>query len=125
MSEDLPRPRPGRPYPLGATWDGGGVNFALCSEHATAVAGTLQWNDAFFGYRTGDPAGDVKPDDRDSAPYLPKSVVVDPTFDWQGDRPPRTAWSRAVIYEVHVKGFTRRHPEVPPELRGTYAGLAS
>ncbi|HEY3481905.1 MAG TPA: glycogen debranching protein GlgX, partial [Streptomyces sp.] len=79
----------------------------------------------FFGYRTGDPAGDVKPDDRDSAPYLPKSVVVDPTFDWQGDRPPRTAWSRAVIYEVHVKGFTRRHPEVPPELRGTYAGLAS
>jgi len=98
---------------------------ALLDPYAKAIAGTLQWNDAFFGYRTGDPAGDVQPDDRDSAPYLPKSVVVDPTFDWEGDRPPLTRWSRTVIYEVHVKGFTRLHPEVPPELRGTYAGLAA
>ena len=195
MIEDGPRTRPGRPYPLGATWDGSGANFALFSEHATAVAlclydehdpgkevrqirveqrtdqvwhvyvpgvqpgtlyafrvngpyeprqghrfnpakalldpyakaiaGTLQWNDALFGYRAGDPAGDVRPDDRDSAPYLPKSVVVDPTFDWEDDRPPLTGWSRTVIYEMHVKGFTRRHREVPPELRGTYAGLAA
>jgi glycogen operon protein len=195
MIEAGPRTRPGRPYPLGATWDGSGANFALFSEHATAVAlclydehdpgkevrqirveqrtdqvwhvyvpgvqpgtlyavrvngpyeprqghrfnpakalldpyakaiaGTLQWNDALFGYRAGDPAGDVRPDDRDSAPYLPKSVVVDPTFDWEDDRPPLTGWSRTVIYEMHVKGFTRRHREVPPELRGTYAGLAA
>jgi isoamylase len=195
MTDDLPRPRPGRPYPLGATWDGGGVNFSLFSEHATAVAlclyderdpgkeirqirieqrtdqvwhvyvpglrpgalyayrvngpyeprqghrfnpakalldpyaraiaGTLDWSDTFFGYRIGDRAGDLKPDDRDSAPYLPKSVVVDTTFDWEGDRPPLTRWSNTIIYETHVKGFTRLHPDVPSELRGTYAGLAS
>jgi glycogen operon protein len=192
---DAPRTRPGRPYPLGATWDGAGVNFALFSEHATAVAlcffderdpgkevrqlrleqrtdqvwhayvpgirpgalyayrvngpyepaqghrfnpakalldpyakaiaGPLEWQDALFGYRIGDPAGDATPYDRDSGPYLPKSVVVDGTFDWEGDRPPLTRWSRTVIYEVHVKGFTKLHPDVPPELRGTYAGLAS
>ncbi|MEX2223157.1 MAG: glycogen debranching protein GlgX [Candidatus Rokuibacteriota bacterium] len=192
---EAPRTRPGRPYPLGATWDGAGVNFAVFSEHATAVAlclfterdpgkevrqirieqrtdqvwhvyvpgirpgalyayrvngpyepaqghrfnpakalldpyakaiaGTLEWHDALFGYRIGDPAEDGRPDDRDSGPYLPKSVVVDPTFDWENDRPPLTRWSRTVIYEVHVKGFTELHPDVPPELRGTYAGLAS
>ena len=191
---ETPRTRPGRPYPLGATWDGAGVNFALFSEHATAVAlcffddrdpgketrqirieqrtdqvwhvyvpgirpgtlyayrvngpyepaqghrfnpakalldpyakavaGSLEWHDAFFDYQ-GDPAAVPTPDDRDSGLYLPKSVVVDPTFDWEGDRPPLTRWSRTVIYEVHVKGFTRLHPDVPPLLRGTYAGLAS
>ena len=56
---------------------------------------------------------------------MPKSVVVDPAFDWEDDRPPRTPWHRTVIYELHVKGFTVRHPDVPPEIRGTYAGLAS
>jgi isoamylase len=189
------RTRPGVEYPLGGTWDGAGVNFALFSEHATgvelclfdpadprreahripmtertdqvwhvylpearpglhygyrvhgpydpeaghrfnpakvlldpyakAIAGTVEWSDALFGYRIGDPAGDLAPDDRDSAPLVPKSVVVDPAFTWGDDRPLRTPWHRTVIYEVHVKGFTTRHPDIPRELRGTYAGLAS
>jgi glycogen operon protein len=189
------RTRPGRPYPLGATWDGAGVNFALFSEHATAVelclfdpadpgrerarisieertdqvwhaylpearpgllygyrvhgpyepaaghrfnpakvlldpyakaiSGTVQWGDTLFGYRIGDPAEDLAPDHRDNAAAVPKSVVVDTAFTWGDDRPPRTPWHKTVIYEVHVKGLTVRHPEVPRELRGTYAGLAS
>ncbi len=184
---------PGRPYPLGATWDGAGVNFALFSEHATAVelclfdppesggeqlrlsertdlvwhgylpdarpgwlygyrvhgpyeperghrfnpakllidpyaralAGELRWTDEIFGYRVGDPAGDLSLDGRDSGPFVPKSVVVDGAFEWDGDLPPRTPWHKTVIYEVHIKGFTAQHPAVPPGLRGTYAGLAS
>ena len=189
------RVQPGRPYPLGATWDGSGVNFALWSEHATsvelclfdpgdpgrearrmpmrertdqtwhvylpgagpgqlygyrvhgpwdpaaghrfnpakvlldpyarAIAGTVDWNDALFGQGAGDPDGDLARDDRDSAPYVPKCVVIDPAFDWGADRPPRTPWNETIIYEVHVKGFTARHPDVPPEQRGTYAGVAS
>lgn len=185
---------PGSPYPLGATWDGSGVNFALFSEHATrvelclfdgdgrretcriplpeqtdqvwhaylpevrpgqrygfrvygpyapsaghrfnpnkllldpyakALDGSVRWNDALFGYRLGDPRADLSFDDRDSAPFAPKSVVVDTAFTWGDDRPPRIPWKDTVIYEVHVKGFTIRNPEVPPHLRGTYAGLAS
>jgi glycogen operon protein len=186
--------RPGRPYPLGATWDGAGVNVALFSEHATAVelclfdsedhrhetrrmalrertdqiwhaylpdlrpgqlygyrvhgpynpkagdrfnpakllfdpyaraiAGTITLSDATYGYRREHP-DDLVPDDRDSAPFLPKSVVVDRAFDWGEDRPPRTPWTSTVIYELHVKGFTAIHPDVPAPLRGTYAGLAA
>ncbi len=185
---------PGQPYPLGALWDGHGVNFALFSEHATrvelclfdgpddptgrrveltertdlvwhgyvpglgpgqrygyrvhgpyeperglrfnpakllvdpyarALTGSLRWDDAVFGYAVGHPAGDLSRDDRDSAAFVPKSVVIDPAFDWQGDRPLRTPWHRSIVYEVHVKGFTVRHPGVPPSLRGTYAGLAA
>jgi glycogen operon protein len=189
-----PRLWPGRPYPLGATWDGVGVNFALFSEHATgvdlclfddpesgvarerlslrertdlvwhgyvpglapgqlygyrvhgpyaperglrfnpakllidpyarALAGTLQWGDELFGYRAGHPAADLSRDDRDSAGAVPKAVVIDPAFDWDGDHPPQVPWHRSILYEVHVKGFTARHPGVPADLRGTYAGLA-
>ncbi|HWC02997.1 MAG TPA: glycogen debranching protein GlgX [Methylomirabilota bacterium] len=189
------RTRPGRPYPLGATWDGAGVNFALFSDHATgvelclfdpadpshdthrvpmvertdqvwhvylpegrpglhygyrvdgpyepaaghrfnarkmlldpyakAIAGTIEWSDAIFGYRVGDPAADLSHDERDSAPFVPKSVVVDPAFTWGDDRPLRTPWHLTVIYELHVRGFTARNPAVPKELRGTYGGLAS
>ena len=72
----------------------------------------------------GDDA-DLEPDDEDDAAAIPKSVVIDPRFDWEGDRPPRTPWTETVIYETHVKGFTMRHPDVREELRGTYAGLAS
>jgi glycogen operon protein len=192
---DSPRTRPGRPYPLGATWDGGGVNFALFSDHATrvelclfdpsgsgtethrvpvvertdqvwhvylpearpgllygyrvdgawepaaghrfnaqkllldpyakAIAGTIEWSDAIFGYRVGDPEADLARDDRDSAPFVPKSVVVDSAFTWGDDRPLRTPWHLTVIYEAHVKGFTARNPAVPEKLRGTYAGLAA
>jgi isoamylase len=190
-----PRTEPGSPYPLGATWDGAGVNFAVFSEHATgvelclfepggpaaeeqrvsmvehtnrvwhaylpearpgaaygyrvhgpweperghrfnpakllvdpyakAIAGPVQWNEALFGYRIGDPGTDLVMDERDSAPYLPRSIVIDGAFSWGDDRPPRIPWHKTVIYEVHVKGFTVRHPEVPRPLRGTYAGLVS
>jgi isoamylase len=186
---------PGEPYPLGATWDESGVNFALFSGNATQVelclfdgpdgndevakipvteqtdqvwhvylpearpgwrygyrvhgaydpAGgkrfnpakllidpyakaldrTIHWDDALFGYPVGDSNGDLEPDERDSAPLVPKSVVIDPIFDWKGDRLLRTPWHETVIYETHVKGMTIRHPDVPEELRGTYAGLAS
>jgi isoamylase len=188
------KPRPGRPYPLGATWDGAGVNFALFSEHATgvelclfagaegedtiahvqveertdqvwhvylpgirpgqrygyrvrgpydppnghrfnpaklvldpyarAIDGAIRWDDALFGYEVGHAEKDLSRDERDSAAALPKSVVVDPSFSWGGDRPPRTPWHDTIIYEAHVKGLTMRHPEVPEPLRGTYAGLA-
>jgi isoamylase len=186
---------PGNPYPLGATWDGEGVNFAIFSEHADAVrlhlfddprasvpstvitlnemtdrvwhaylpdvrpgalygykiegpyepehghrfnpnkllidpyakavSGPIDWNDDLFGYTVGDPAEDLSFDSRDSAGALPKSVVVDPSFTWQDDRPPRTPWNRTVIYETHVRGMTMEHPGVPAHLRGTFLGLAS
>jgi len=186
------RTRPGHPYPLGATWDGAGVNFALFSENATAVElclyddngrdevriplteqtdqiwhihlpearpgqrygyrvhgpyepakghrfnpakllldpyakaldGTVQWSDALFGYVVGHPEEDLSRDDRDSAAGLPKCVVIDPAFTWGDDRPPRIPWNDTIIYEIHVKGFTARHPDVPKPLRGTYAGLS-
>jgi glycogen operon protein len=186
---------PGRPYPLGATWDGAGVNFALFSENAARVelclfdavdglkesqrvlfrertndvwhaylpdvlpgqlygyrvhgpyepaAGhrfnpnklvldpyvrsigrELRWADELFGYRVGDPGADLSLDERDSAPFAPLGVVIDPAFTWGDDRPPRTPWYRTLIYELHVKGFTQLHPRVPEKLRGSYAGLSS
>ncbi len=184
---------PGKPYPLGATWDGAGVNFSIFSENATAVelclfdwpegkreiarlrmpeqtdqiwhvylpevrpgqlygyrvhgpyapeaghrfnpakllldpyakaiAGTIQWSDALFGYTIGHPSADLSQDQRDSAAGIPKCVVVDPAFSWGDDAPPHTPWHKTVIYELHVRGFTAQHPEVPPHQRGTYAGL--
>jgi glycogen operon protein len=185
---------PGQPYPLGATWDGSGVNFSLFSENATgvelclfdepyggketripitdqtdqvwhiylpearpglfygyrvhgpyepaeghrfnpakllrdpyarAVSGTVKWDDALFGYTIGHPDGDLSRDDRDSAPFSPKCLVVDPAFTWGDEAPPRIPWDRTIIYEMHVKGMTKLHPMIPEELRGTYAGLAS
>jgi glycogen operon protein len=184
----------GERYPLGASWDGEGVNFALFSEHASgvelclfaspdgpetvriplrertdfvwhaylpdvrpgqlyayrvhgpyaperghrfnshkllidpyarALAGPLRWDDALFGYTVGDPREDLTIDERDSAPFVPKCVVIDPAFTWGDDRPPRVPWNRTVIYECHVKGMTRLHPGIPEHLRGTYLGLAS
>ncbi len=179
---------PGQPYPLGATWDGSGVNFALFSEvayqvelclfdednretrvllpevsgfvhhgyvpnlpvgqrygfrvhgpwdpqngqrclpskllldpYARAVEGLVKWNEALFSYRFDDPEGDVNEDD--SAPFAQRSVVVNPYFEWSGDRAPRRPLHDTIIYETHVKGFTMLHPEIPEELRGTYAGL--
>jgi glycogen operon protein len=188
------RARPGSPYPLGATWDGRGVNFAVFSEHATAIElclfdgadggeqvakiplnertdqvwhtylmgvwpgqrygyrvhgpwdpaagqrfnptkllldpyaraidGSIRWDDSLFGYTVGHGDADLARDDRDSAAAAAKSVVIDPSFKWGGDRPLRIPWQDTVIYETHVKGLTMRHPGVPEELRGTYAGLA-
>ncbi len=185
---------PGRPYPLGATVDEGGVNFALYTEHATAVelclfdasgqetrvrlpeytnqvwhaylpgllsgqlygyrvsgayepehghrfnpakllldpyaqaiSGPVEWERGapVFGYLLDDPRTDLSQDRNDSAPYLPKSVVVDGRYDWEGDALPRVPWADTVIYEAHVKGLTARHPDVPTDLRGRYAALAS
>ncbi|HJP71833.1 MAG TPA: glycogen debranching protein GlgX, partial [Candidatus Limnocylindria bacterium] len=183
----------GDPYPLGATWDGSGVNFAIFSENAEAVDlclfdegganeqriqlveqtdlvwhcylpdvrpgqrygyrvhgpyrpeqghrfnpnkllidpfakridGSVDWDDAMFGYRIGAEEQDIEADPRDSAPFVPKSVVVNQAFVWGGDEPPRTPFDRTLIYEVHVKGFTMRNSDVPEELRGTYAGMGS
>jgi isoamylase len=187
---------PGRPFPLGPTWDGQGTNFSLFSEHAERVQICLFDGDAEeridlhnhtahnwhaylpgvgpgqrYGYRVDgpyeperglrfnpvkllidpyakaiegpidfgaanvlpyvpDPEGarddaDLERDDEDDAQAIPKCVVVDERFDWEGDRPPQRPWSETVIYETHVKGFTQRREDLPPELRGTYAGLAS
>lgn len=186
---------PGQPYPLGATWDGEGVNFALFSAHATSVelclfdannpthettrlklpehtnhvwhgyvpklqpgqlygyrvhgphkpmqghyfnpykllldpyaralTGTIDWQDGdrLFGYTIGQAEAELSLDKRDSAPNLPKCVVIDSTFDWEDDRPPRLPLAESVIYETHLKGLTARHPQVPTEWRGTYLGL--
>jgi glycogen operon protein len=183
----------GQPFPLGATWDGTGTNFALFSANATKVElclfdkdgekeidrislpeytdeiwhgylegvgpgtpygyrvhgpyepleglrfnpnkllidpyakahiGELIWNPACFGYTIGHKDKDLSFDTRDSAPYVPKSLVVDQTFDWDINADlPLTPWEETIIYETHVKGFTQRHPDVPEKIRGTYAGL--
>jgi isoamylase len=186
--------REGSPHARGATWDGKGTNFALFSEHATAVEvclfsengeretervslpeytnqvwhgylpevmpgtiygyrvhgpyeplqghrfnpnklvldpyayahfGELKWDPAVFGYQmeTGD---DLTFDERDSAPFVPKCTVADRTFDWTGERGRKAhSWDDTIVYELHVKGYTMRHPDVPRKLRGTYAGLAT
>jgi len=185
----------GQPYPLGAVWDGAGVNFALFSGHATAVelclfdspqakresvrvrlpqrtdfvwhgyvAGlgpgqlygyrvhgpytsargaffnpskvlldpyakavgrVLSWRGELYAYRVAGAREEMPADHRDSAMCAPLGMVIDPAFDWDDDRPPRTPWTETVLYELHVRGFTKRHPDVPQPLRGTYAGLAS
>ena len=184
---------PGRPFPLGATWDGNGTNFSLFSEHAERVElclfdeadretrvdlrerTALNWHGFLPDVRPGqryayrvhgpwDPAkghrfnpskllidpyakaiegpiaydaatvlpyepdgedADLVRDETDDADAIPRSIVIDAGFDWQDDRPPATPWHETLIYEVHVKGFTKRKPGVREDLRGTYAGLAS
>ncbi|MER3390485.1 MAG: glycogen debranching protein GlgX [Microcella sp.] len=179
---------PGSAYPLGATFDGNGTNFALFSEaadrvvlclfdddrvetqielvevdahvwhaylpqvqpgqlygyrvhgehdparglranpnkllldpYAKAVSGEIDWDESLFPYRFGKPD---KRNDLDSALHAMLGVVINPYFDWQGDRPPRTPYSSSVIYEAHVKGLTMTHPDIPAEIRGTYAAIA-
>ena len=189
------RVRRGHPYPLGATWDGRGVNVAVFSEagtgvelclfdvtsataeshriplpgstggvwhgyfpdlrpgqlygfrvsgpydprqghranphkllfdpYAKAVGRDVTYDDALYGYPVGAPEQDLGFDSRDSAPFAPLAAVVDPAFTWGVDVRPRRALADTVIYELHVKGFTQRHPGIPAELRGTYAGLGS
>jgi glycogen operon protein len=94
----------------------------LLDPYAKAVEGGVKWDPAVFGYPIG--GDDLTPDQRDSAPNVAKAVVTNPFFDWGVDRPPCTPWHETVVYEAHVKGFTKLHPEVDKELRGTYAGLA-
>jgi len=95
----------------------------LLDPYARAIAGIIRWSDALFGYTIGHPEADLSRDTRDSAADLPKCIVVDPAFSWGDDTRLRTPWHKTLIYELHVKGFTARHPEVPPGLRGTSAGL--
>ena len=185
---------PGSPYPLGANWDGEGVNFALFAEsaekvelclfddqgrreiqrveiaektdqiwhcylpearpglrygyrvygpyapeqghrfnphkllldpYAKALPGQLRWSDAHFPYRVGSGREDLSIDRRDNAAGMPKCEVIDAAFTWGNDRRPCTPWHDTIIYEMHVKGFTMQHPDVPPQLRGTYAALAT
>jgi isoamylase len=185
---------PGSSHPLGATWDGNGVNFALYTENATgvdlclfdaalgkpevarikikevthqvwhvylpgirpgqlygyrvygpyepenghrfnpnkvlidpyakAIAGKVEWDDALFGYELGSKEEDLSFSELDSAPYIPKSVVIDENFNWDGDRFPKIPYYKTVIYETHVKGFTQLHPEIPKNIRGSYAAIA-
>jgi glycogen operon protein len=93
----------------------------LLDPYAKAMVGEVRWNEAVFPYRRGDP---FSRNDLDSALFVPRCVLTNPYFNWGNDRPPRIAAHESVIYEVHVKGFTKRHPAIPEELRGTYAGLA-
>jgi isoamylase len=100
----------------------------LIDPYAKAIEGIVNWDEANvlpYVPNPGDENADLEPDDEDSAPAVPKSIVVDEGFDWEGDRPPGRSWSETVIYETHVKGFTMTREDVPEELRGTYAGLAS
>ena len=93
----------------------------LLDPYARAIEGQVRWNEAVFAYSFDNPDGPSN--DIDSAAFMPKCVVTTPYFDWGNDRHPRTQWHETIIYEVHVKGFSINHPEVPAELRGTYAGL--
>ncbi len=186
------RIREGLPFPLGATWDGLGVNFALFSANATKVelclfdpateeeierielpeytdeiyhgylpdahpgliygyrvygpydpenghrfnpnkllidpyakqlVGQLKWSEALFGYTIGHPDGDLSFDDRDSAPFVPKSKVIDPAYTWGRDQRVSVPWDKTIIYEAHAKGLSMRHPAVPEAVRGTFAGM--
>jgi len=183
---------PGLPYPLGSTWDGNGVNFALFSAHAEkvelclfdalgqreieriplpeytdevwhgylpdvrpgqqygyrvhgpynpmaghrfnpnkllidpyakALSGPLTWSDTHFGFRVGASKQDLVLDRRDNAKFMPKCRVIDTAFTWSGDRHPNVPWSETIVYEMHVKGYTVRHPSVPAKVQGTFLGL--
>jgi glycogen operon protein len=186
---------PGRPYPLGATWDGAGVNFSLFSEHAEkvelclfdssnaaaesnrivmpeqndqvwhvylpdvlpdqlygyrvygpfdpakghrfnhnkllldpyarSIGRDLKWDDSLFGYQIGSETVDLSFDERDSAAFAPLAAVVDPAFTWGDDRSPRTPWHKTLIYELHVRGFTKLMSVIPEKQRGTYSAVAS
>ncbi|MFO1324403.1 MAG: glycogen debranching protein GlgX [Burkholderiales bacterium] len=97
----------------------------LLDPYARQVVGDLRWSDALFGYTIGHKRADLSFDRRDSAPGMPKCKVIERAFTWGDDRPPSVPWHETVIYELHVRGFTRQHPDVPPQLRGTYAGLVT
>jgi isoamylase len=97
----------------------------LLDPYAMQIVGVLRWSDALFGYTPGHRREDLSYDRRDSAGGMPKCKVIDPAFTWGDDRGPEVPWHEMVIYELHVRGYTMQHPDVPPQLRGTYAGLAT
>jgi isoamylase len=97
------------------------ANKLLLDPYAKAIDGDVRWDPAVYGYDFDDPE---RMSQTDSAPFMPKAVVVNPYFDWGNDRPPRVPYHHSVVYEAHVRGLTMRHPDVPEELRGTYSGIA-
>ena len=97
----------------------------LIEPYAKDIVGAVRWSDAHFAYRLGNRHADLSFDRRDSAPGMPKCRVIDAAFTWGNDQSPQIPWADMVIYELHVRGFTIHHPEVPPALRGTYAGLST
>ncbi|RYE21032.1 MAG: hypothetical protein EOP45_10170 [Sphingobacteriaceae bacterium] len=99
-------------------------NKLLMDPYAKAVAGKIQWNDALFGYEIGHPELDLSFSRENSAPYMPKSVVIDADFDWQNDHAPDIPYHESIIYEAHIKGFTFLNPEIPEEIRGTYSAIS-
>jgi isoamylase len=100
-------------------------NKLLLDPYAKAIGRELRWADELFGYQLGDAGADLSFDDRDSSPFAPLGAVIDSHFDWSGERRPAYPAHETLIYEAHVRGMTRMHPEVPQHLRGTYAGMAS
>jgi len=100
-------------------------NKLLLDPYAKSIVGNLAWSDAHFGYRIGHSRADLSFDRRNNANGMPKAKVIDPAFTWGDDRRPNIPWHDTVIYEMHVRGFTMRHPDVPPRYRGTYAALAT
>ncbi len=128
----LPDVRPGQLYGYrvqGPYDPAGGHRFnsrkVLLDPYAKAIGRDLTWGDELFGYQVGHEEDDLSMDDRDNAAVAPLAAVIDTAFTWGGDAPPAVPRHKMVIYEVHVKGFSQRHPEIPKELRGTYLGLAS
>jgi isoamylase len=127
----LPGVQPGQRYGfrVHAPWDPGRGQRGLPAKllidpYAKALEGGIDWDDSIFSYQLAE-GPDSPPTDDDSGPFMPKSVVSNPYFDWGDDRHPRTPWHETVVYETHVKGLTMGHPEVADDLRGTYSGLAS
>jgi glycogen operon protein len=101
-------------------------NKLVLDPYARAHVGELKWDPACFGYTIGAEGDDLTFDERDSAPFMPKCVVVDPNFDWKGQPRSRgVSWDQTIIYEAHVRGFTKLHPKVPVKQRGTYAGMGT
>ncbi|HVT35513.1 MAG TPA: glycogen debranching protein GlgX [Nevskiaceae bacterium] len=98
-------------------------NKLLVDPYAKKLAGALRWHDALYGYRVGSPRGDLSFDRRDSAAYLPKCVACDERFEWGNDHPPQVPWPETVIYEMHLRGFSMRHPEIPEHERGSFGAL--
>jgi glycogen operon protein len=98
-------------------------NKLLLDPYAREFVGQLTWDHACFGYTIGAEGDDLTFDERDSAPFVPKCVVVDPDYDWKQNTKPLVPWDRTIIYETHVRGYTKLHPHVPERLRGTFAGL--
>jgi glycogen operon protein len=100
-------------------------NKLLLDPYARHIVGELKWADELYGYTVGHPEGDLSFDERDSAPFMPKAMVVDPSYKWIEHGKPSIPWNRTVIQETHARGYTMRHPAVPKKLRGTFAGLAT